>query len=341
MATPRLSKAQVWGRLLSFLAGLGLLAFLIRQLDLNVVLRSILQIAPLYLALGAGTYGCKALVRAFRIMRLNAGARPTFLRMFRLSLASSLASQLLPLKLGELSYIYLLKKENQASVSQGVSSLFILRLLDVLAIALLFVLFFLGADLPASLAPYFLAILAFFGSLLVALLALFIFTAFDEVVLAFFFDRLKLAALPLADKLRAALQGLFHSLKQYRPRMLAEALVLALLEWLINFSTFYFLLQGLGYPVDFFVVVTSVTFSALASLLPVNSFGNFGTQEAGWATAMLLFGYSQAAALASGFATHFVTVAYMLVAGGLAWLSYLFIGAKAPALRSDAGIVED
>ena len=62
---------------------------------------------------------------------------------------------------------------------------------------------------------------------------------------------------------------------------------------------------------------------ALASVLPVNSFGNFGTQEAGWASGMVLLGYSQQTALTSGFATHLLSLAYMLVLGGAAWISYL------------------
>ena len=90
--------------------------------------------------------------------------------MLRLTFASSLASQVLPLKLGELTYVYLLKRDNRASISHGLSSLMIMRLIDLLAVSLLFIIFTITVQVPAGLTVYFKSILGFMALLLLIIL---------------------------------------------------------------------------------------------------------------------------------------------------------------------------
>jgi uncharacterized protein (TIRG00374 family) len=284
-------------------------------------------------------------VRALRFQRLNrqdkssvaakppfAGkppiaGNPPFADMLRLVLASSLGSQLLPLKLGEFAYIYLLKRSRRASIPQGLSSLLAARLFDLLAIAALFILVSLALGLAAQeqLAIYFNAILIFIAALMGVILFLLIGSRYAGRLLDWFFELpfLRAHPTPFLGKLRAALQDLLHELARYSPRDMFEWGALAGLEWFINYYAFHVLLLGIGMTPRFIDTVVCVTFAALASVLPLNSFGSFGTQEAGWAAGLLLMGFSRENAISSGFATHLLTLAYMLVLGGISWLSYL------------------
>jgi len=152
-----------------FLAGLALLIFLLRQIDFSTLLQLIVEIQPVALLLGGLAYLGKAGLRSYRIRQLNQVSRLSLPRVLRLSLASSLASQLLPLKLGEFAYVYLLKKEHDSSVAQGLSSLLLLRIFDLLAIASLFIVASAFARISTSLAPYFYAVAALIGVLAVGL----------------------------------------------------------------------------------------------------------------------------------------------------------------------------
>ena len=107
-------------------------------------------VQPGYFLLGGLLYLVKTCLRALRFQRLNRQSKPSFAEMLRLVLASGLASQLLPLKLGEFAYIYLLKRSRRATISQGLSSLLIARLFDLLAVAVLFILVSLALGLPDS-----------------------------------------------------------------------------------------------------------------------------------------------------------------------------------------------
>ena len=308
-------------RVVSFCLGLAVLFLLLSQIDFRDLSQLLLTIQPLHLVLGGLIYLCKASIRSYRITRLNKSSSLSQIKTLRLSLASSLASQILPFKLGELSYVYLLKKEDKASLSQGLSSLVILRVFDVLAVAILFLGISLWEGLPDDLSNYYVPILIFLGVVALAFGAWMLTSRLKGLALGQI-RQLKIFSIPAADKLLRGIESLIDSLKQYKAAEYPLFILLASLEWTVNYVTFHVIMLGMGFTPTFFATVVAVSFSILASILPINSLGNFGTQEAGWATGMLLMGFSSVDAIASGFAAHLITLGYFLLLGGLAWLSY-------------------
>lgn len=314
--------------LLYFVLGLLVLFFLLRKIDFAGLMRLILNIQPGYLVLGGLIYLCKAGVRSARFTRMNARAHPSYLKMVRLSLATSLASQLLPLKLGELSYVYLLKKDLRSSIPQALSSLMVIRVFDLLAIALLFLGYSFATRLPANLSVYFYSILGFVGVLLFLILGLLLISRTGAGILDYVFRFALIKRIPFLRRLRRGLEGIFTELRQYSGREYLEWTALSVLEWAVNYAVYHVILLGIGLTPSLFDTVVAVTFAALASVLPVNSFGSFGTLEAGWATGLVLLGYPQEIAISSGFATHLLTLFYMLLFGGISWVSYWLIRGK-------------
>ncbi len=309
--------------LIYFALGLAVLYLLLDQIDFGSLMKQVLAVDPAYLLLGGLLYLLKGLLRALRLTRLNARNHPGYLRMLRLSLAASLASQLVPMKLGELVYVYLLKKENDSSVAQGLSSLMVLRLFDFLAISLLFLVITLALRLPPGLSVYFFSILALMGFLVALIMGLLLLAHNHRTLLNWVFGLRPVQRLAVLQKARTLLEGLLDDLRRYPRLDYPLWTVLAAAEWYANFWSFHMLLLGIGLQPTFYVTVVSVTFAALASVLPINSFGSFGTQEAGWATGMVLLSYSQDTAITSGFAAHILTMGYILLFGGAAWVTYL------------------
>lgn len=326
MSLPARKKYLSAWNLVYFILGLGVLVFLLRKVDFPGLAQLIFKIDPLFLLLGGSIYLVKAGLRSLRFTRMNARSKPGYWKMLRLSLASSLASQILPLKLGELSYVYLLKKDYRAPIAQGLSSLMIIRIFDLLAISLLFLVISLATGLPEGLSVYFYSILAFVAVLLLVVVALLALSRNGPAVLGFLFRFGALEKASLIQKLRKGLEGVFADLSQYTGREYLEWTLLAVLEWSVNYAVYHVILLGAGLTPTFFDTVVGVTFAALASVLPINSFGNFGTQEAGWATGLVLLGYSQTVAINSAFATHLLSLLFMLVFGGVSWVSYLLAG---------------
>lgn len=309
--------------LFSTFLGIVLLVVLLQQIDFEHLVGSLLAIQPEFLVLGGVAYLLKSIVRSIRFLYIN--ERPTleFFKMLRLTLASSLASQLLPLKLGELAYVFLVKKDFQARLSQGFSTLLVVRIFDLLTISLLFVLSALILQLPAGLSVYFYYILGFVAILLAFLGSL--------ITASKLFPRLTLFPqqadpsrwFKILDKLQRGVQSVLLELGKFRGRQYIAMIGYSTVEWMLNYAMFHILLQGLRMAPKIFDTISAVTLAALASVLPINSFGNFGTQEAGWATGLVLLGHPQQSALTSGFATHLLTLSYMIILGGVAWISYL------------------
>ena len=205
----------------------------------------------------------------------------------------------------------------------------LLRLIDLLAVSLLFISVTLAVSVPPGLSLYFNSILGFMALMLAAILGVILVSSRDQAINAF------LSAIPLVKRLGLLQKGLawfahfLADLKQYRWGQYLEWTLLAVAEWLVNFAVFHALLIGLGLTPAYLDTVVSVTFSVLASVLPINSFGNFGTQEAGWSAGLILLGYTRESAIASGFATHLITLAYFMLYGGISWLSYLIFPGQA------------
>ena len=178
-------RLSIWN-ILFFAFGLLVLFFLLKQINFQDLVNLLIKVKMEYLLMGGVLYLCKGLLRALRFKRANQRYPISFLKMLRLTYASSLASQVLPLKLGELTYVYLLKRDNRASISHGLSSLMVIRLIDLLAVSLLFIIVTLVAPVPAGLGIYFNAILAFMAFLLAAILGVVLISSRDEVILSFF-----------------------------------------------------------------------------------------------------------------------------------------------------------
>lgn len=316
--------------ILYFVLGTLLLGMLLLQVDFQELLGLVASIPVGLLVLGGLIYLCKGLVRAFRFWRINAAARPGFLKMLRLVMATSLASQLMPLKLGELTYIYALRKDFGASVTQGVSTLVIIRVFDLLAISALFVLTVLGMPSPGGLASYLVYIAVLMGLLVLLLLGFVAAGRYFAPVQNWIKKQPFFQKSALLQKLLKTVEGLLDELGKYRGVQYLELAGYPLVEWGLNYAMYAVLLRGIGLDASLLDAVVAVTFAALASLLPVNSFGNFGTQEAGWMTGMMLQGYAQEIALSSGFASHLIYLGYMILLGGVAWISYVGSGWRVP-----------
>jgi glycosyltransferase 2 family protein len=317
-------------RMVYFVLGLAVLFFLLRYINFGELVHVLFSIRPEYLLLAGTGYLFKAIIRGWRFQQMQAGSKQPFWRFLRLTMATSLASQVMPLKLGEFSYVYLVKKEFNAPVAQGLSSLMIIRMCDLLAISLWFILAAFFLHLPGGFSTYLYSIAAFIGVLLAGLIGVIAAIRYfpsraNRLLHAAVFQRT-----PLLARLQAALVKIMADLGEYpQPRYL-RWLFGALAEWLVNFGVYHTLLVGIGLAPHLIDSVVGVTFAALASTLPINSFGNFGTQEGGWMTGLVLMGYTQQAAILSGFATHLLSLAFMLIFGGSAWLTYLVRKESAP-----------
>jgi uncharacterized membrane protein YbhN (UPF0104 family) len=259
-------------------------------------------------------------------LSLLAGRRLAPTRAVAVVAVTQLASGLLPLRLGELSLVPLLGAAGLPGTIRGLSLLVLARVLDLAALLVWVV-------VAAALIG---------GSPAVAVLGL-----------AFLLLAFPLAVAGGQRWLRWAAQS-WRTRRGWRRRVLLQLLrvrgelvlvvrsparawgcvALSLFVWGAIWGVTVALLRGMAITWPPGPVLLGVLGAALGSSLPVNSVGNFGTQEAGWAAALSGVGVPPRQALAAGFASHLWILIFSVVLGaaGAAYLVRIQPGSSASTL---------
>jgi hypothetical protein len=227
---------------------------------------------------------------------------------------SQLASGVLPLRIGELALVPLLQAAGLPGTVRGLAVLFLARTLD------------LGAVLAWGVVAA--AVIGRSPSIaLVGLLGL-----VAVVALAFLIGARTVRGLARRWRSRpgwrrSALLQLLRVRREVAatvrsPMRAGGSAVASLLLWGTIWGVTLVLLEAMGLHWRPGAVLFGVVGGALGSSIPINSVGTFGTQEAGWAAALLGAGVPARNALAAGFACHLWVLMFSVVigAGGAAYL---------------------
>jgi uncharacterized protein (TIRG00374 family) len=317
--------------LIGLATGLVLLGWLLARLDLNATARLLEQTNRWWFLAGCLLYLINCLARAYRFVRLARAPLRHIPATMGVVLAMSLANQVLPARLGELSYVYLAHRSQDLPVGRGVVSLVIARLFDLLTIGLLFVA---GAwpamtHLPPAARAYLWIALGGVALVVAIIAVLVIWYRTLCRLTARLIESRALARIPgrnkigrLIEEIESAMSSL-GGLRQYTDLMLSSLAV-----WASSFAMLHVLLLSLDVQVAPSQTLIGATAATLTSVLPINSLGNFGTLEAGWTGGFLLVGMDLDLALSTGFAVHLQAIVYALAFGLPAWAWSLWRGCQ-------------
>lgn len=236
----------------------------------------------------------------------------------------------LPFKLGELSYIVMLRSRLNYSMEEGVSSLFGARILELLIIVMVF-----ASSIPASAEQ-----LAAQRDELLAAIAV----TFAVSVIALYFGGALIRAIlralqPLLNHIdrRSAgfatganrrLRHLANEMDRIRqPRLFLTALLTTCFTYTSSFLTNFILLRALGIDVELPAFIAIISLGMFASAFPFTVSG-FGVVEAAWRFGLMQFaGLADSDATAAGFLLH----GFQIFAAALyGFLGYLLIQISSP-----------
>ena len=244
----------------------------------------------------------------------------------------------LPFKLGELSYIVLLRSRLNYSMEEGVSSLFGARILELLIIIMVFASGVLTAaeQLAAERATLLLLVAAVF---LVSVLGLYFGGSLIRRLTRVLLPPLRRFSATeggIAKRLEARAHQLALEMDRIRqPRLFLSALFISCFTYSSSFLTNYILLLAIGIEVDFSSIVAIISVGMFASAFPLNVSG-FGVVELSWRFGLVQFaGWLEADATAAGFLLHF----FQLFAAAL-WglVGYLLIQISKPLPAATAAL---
>jgi uncharacterized protein (TIRG00374 family) len=230
----------------------------------------------------------------------------------------------LPSKLGELSYPYLLNRISGMNMTEGLASLIASRIYDFFTLLMVFLFASIGFQ-------------RFFriNFLLVILLAC-VLTGLILLVFFYMDNLLRLFSAVLGrisnwtgPKHRKPFQWSqtkinemaedFCAIKAKRTYL--SVTLTSLISWIMAFWMFYAFLRGFGIEISFLKVVFGSTLGVIANALPISGLGNWGLWEAGWAAGFMIVGLSKGKAITTGFGVHIMIFAISVLIGFLCWVT--------------------
>lgn len=312
---------------ISLVIAAGLLAYFLRGIDADRILSTARNAAPRPFVLFLALFATGIAARTTRFWILLRRVVP-FGTVLRITLVRNLLVDLLPARLGELSYVYLVRTKGGRSVEEGVATVAVAFLLDLVALAPLVLAAVLvvgaGALVPVRVAWTAAAVLAG-GGLAAVWLAGPIARRLARWLDAAASPTWRSAA---AVRLRSLARSFDLAKSQ---RVLLPALLLSIVVRIAKYGSHYCLVLSLLMPLGYSMAELGVlrillgsVAAEVAAALPVHGLAGFGTYEAAWTLALERLGYPREHAVISGLVAHVITQGIEYVLGGLA-LVLLFL----------------
>ncbi len=317
--------------LLSLLLSVGLVAWLLSRIELADLGRTFTRIYLPSLGLYAGLALLNTGLRAYRYRLLLGPERITAGGIFLVTLVRNLFVDLLPAKLGALSYIYLLVRRFGLPLELGASTFVLAAVFDALSLSPLLLLAVVMVGLgrtvlsTAQFAALALVFLVLLGVLLVALTPLLRWALRLATALLGWVGLGGRWKVPyLVEKARLTVDAV----EAIQARgIYTVVLALSLVLRLTKYGALYFLLHALlanqGFPLaalNFWKVLLGIAGAELSSNLPIQGLAGIGTWETAFALAFRLMGYAERIAIVAGFGLHLVTQLFEYTLGALAIL---------------------
>ncbi len=276
-------------------------------------------------------------LRYFVLLKASTSRVPSLYHVGLVTVARNMFVDLLPARLGELSYIAMLNRGYRTRADACLSSLAISFIFDLIALACLVLLLIGYQALTSSLPMWLLVVFVFLVCMSLALL-FFLFTIVPAVT-GFLEQRLPGRGRYL-DRFLVFSRHVISSLEQVRKAGIGwQVFFISLSVRIFKYAGLYLLFMGVVLPSfsnvssePITVISTLLTAEASASL-PIPSFMSFGTYESGGAAALIFLGADKAAAVIIMLALHIISQSIDYTLGALAMVLFIFstLPSKEPA----------
>lgn len=311
--------------LISIVVSLFLLWILYRQIEIRDLVYTFTRIFIPALCIFLVIHLIGSFLRAWRYKILLIPHKISWKNILLTTFIRNLFVDLLPARIGSLSYIYVLNKQLKFTFESAASSFTFAFILDFLTLGpfLILAIFMVGpgikiqagSSLAVFSAIFFVVILVLYMKIIPVFR---IFLSTFRFLLKIFHLSEKKWAHTAIKKIELTIDNLLATQKR---GVFGKILILSFFIRLSKYSALFFLLFALlrshGFAIqeiNFFIMILGITGAELTSILPIKGIGGFGTWESAWALTLTQLGFeSKIAILSSG--VHLITNMFEYILG--------------------------
>jgi uncharacterized membrane protein YbhN (UPF0104 family) len=313
-----MSKKRIISIILSLLLTVFLVGFLLSRITINDLIQTFSNI--FYPAL-FGFVAISLIASVLRALRYKWLLHPNsigFGNILLVTFIRNLFVDLLPARLGSLSYVYVLNKRLKYPFEQAASTFVIAFVFDFLTLSpfLIFSMLLVGVGATSVSNLTLLMIASIF--LLLIFLVLFQIVPLSKIFLriySYLLKSLRLEDKTWADASKNKIQLTIEGLRHIKNRKIQWPLfLLSVLIRAGKYGSLYFLLYSLLHNhnfsltnLSFWKTILGITGAELTGALPIKGIAGFGTWESGWALTFQLMNFEQKIAILSGIGVHLIS----------------------------------
>ncbi len=309
---PRNNKKYVVGAVITIV----LLGILLSMIELETLGYTLGSVNPIYLLLGFMLY---ILIFILRAVRLNIilENKVSVRSLLNILFVHNMLNNIIPARMGELSYVYFLKEKENLPLNYGLSSLMIARIFDIIGIAFLFLIsFFIVRDLPIFVTNCLMLVGVVLGLIFLFIIMLLF---YNERFLVFLEKFAKKTRLDRIKYTRMALEKSEETLENFKiitsKKIIVASFILSLAIWFMASIMTYIFLMEMNVYLSIWKIFIASGIIVITTILPFHSVGGFGTIESIWTATYVALGVSTQTAIATGLGIHLIIVMYFLILG--------------------------
>ncbi len=315
------------GKLLLSLFITGMLFFFIlTYTDWRGIIDRILQTPLPLLLLWIGIFLLNFFFRAMRISLFLQKKIP-FPKLYAITLVHNTLVQLLPFRLGELSFVYFTKRTNAVGTVESVLALFIARIFDLFTVFFIFAIsFFLLEQKPHIFSSFRFQIL----NILIPVL-LFLFFIYLKQIMVFLHKICQqrfLLQSTWAQSVAKKMESAIVSFNAHSKKSFFQAFVLSVAIWTSYFFLLYIIFRYLGLSLPYSSFLFMSTIVILFASIPIQGLAGFGNVEISWTMFLMLFGIEKIHALEMAFVVHIISIIIIVLIGIMGYFLLLLLERK-------------
>ena len=292
-------------RFLSFFISISILIVLLSFVNFSQLIKTVMTISIIFYIFAFALYLLSYFCRVLRLVILFEPKKIS--RYFLIVCSHQLLNRTLPFRSGEIFLPFFLKRITNITYSESIPTFLLLRLFDIISllITFFFVVTFLGfsSNITALILIFFL----FFISMLFITNLKKIFPMIIKIISIIFPKKHH-------NKLERFMESSRKALAISKEKNL-KLFFLSILDRIFGYGVSVLLIIGMSFKISTLQIITANAVSSITEVLPINSFGSFGTLELGWAGTLIYFGVSKEIAISSGFSFHLLAFSFTISLG--------------------------